>query len=110
MFYRCRTYYWKRSRSFKNSENGKTTTITFSGDVGRYRDVILKSPDVFPQADVILLESTYGNSVHDKHQPSIDALLKWIEHTCLNKKGKLIIPAFSVGRTQEILYYLNQLK
>jgi metallo-beta-lactamase family protein len=96
--------------NLKIQENGKTTTITFSGDVGRYRDVILKSPDVFPQADVILLESTYGNSVHDKHLPSVDALLKWIEHTCLNKKGKLIIPAFSVGRTQEILYYLNQLE
>ena len=92
------------------NENGKKTTLTFSGDVGRYRDIILKSPAVFPQADCILLESTYGNSLHDEHQPSTDILLKWVEHTCLKKKGKLIIPAFSVGRTQEILYALNQLE
>ena len=92
------------------NENGKKTTLTFSGDVGRYRDIILKSPAVFPQADYILLESTYGNSLHDEHQPSTDILLKWVEHTCLKKKGKLIIPAFSVGRTQELLYALNQLE
>ena len=92
------------------NENGKKSTLTFSGDVGRYRDIILKSPALFPQADYILLESTYGNSLHDEHQPSTETLLKWIEHTCLKKKGKLIIPAFSVGRTQEILYSLNQLE
>ena len=91
-------------------ENDKTVTLTFSGDVGRYRDIILKSPAEFPQADYILIESTYGNSLHDEHQPSTDVLLKWIEDTCLKKKGKLIIPAFSVGRTQEILYSLNQLE
>ncbi|HRX93165.1 MAG TPA: MBL fold metallo-hydrolase, partial [Chitinophagaceae bacterium] len=50
------------------TENGKTEQLTFSGDVGRYRDVILKSPQEFPQADYILLESTYGNSLHDLHE------------------------------------------
>jgi len=94
----------------KLTENGKTTCITFSGDVGRYRDIILKSPAEFSQADYILLESTYGNSLHDEHHPSTDTLLEWITNTCLKKKGKLIIPAFSVGRTQEILYSLNQLE
>jgi metallo-beta-lactamase family protein len=92
------------------TENGKKSTLTFSGDVGRYRDIILKSPAVFEQSDYILLESTYGNSLHDEHHSSTDTLLKWIEHTCLKKQGKLIIPAFSVGRTQEILYSLNQLE
>ena len=91
-------------------ENDKTVTLTFSGDVGRYRDIILKSPAEFPQADYIIIESTYGNSLHDEHRQSSDVLLKWIEDTCLKKKGKLIIPAFSVGRTQEILYALNQLE
>ncbi len=91
-------------------ENNKTTTLTFSGDVGRYRDIILKSPATFPQADYILLESTYGNSLHDEHHSSTEMLLSWITKTCLQKKGKLIIPAFSVGRTQEILYALNQLE
>lgn len=89
---------------------GKTEQITFSGDVGRYRDAILKSPAAFSQADIIIIESTYGNSLHDLHQPTPDKLLEWIEKTCIKKKGKLIIPAFSVGRTQELLYSLNQLE
>lgn len=92
------------------SENGKTTRITFSGDVGRYRDVILKSPEVFPQADYIILESTYGNSLHQDVEGTEELLLKHIEETCLENKGKLIIPAFSVGRTQELIYALNKLE
>lgn len=92
------------------TEGGVTQQLSFSGDVGRYRDVILRSPDVFSQADFILLESTYGNSLHDLHITTPDNLLAWIEKTCVQKKGKLIIPAFSVGRTQEILYALNQLE
>jgi metallo-beta-lactamase family protein len=91
-------------------ENGKETRITFSADVGRYRDVILKSPETFPQADYILIESTYGNSLHDTHNTTPDLLLRWLEKACLQKRGKLIMPAFSVGRTQELLFALNQLE
>ncbi|HMH21985.1 MAG TPA: MBL fold metallo-hydrolase [Puia sp.] len=91
-------------------EDGKETRLTFSGDVGRYKDMILKSPAIFPQADYILIESTYGNSLHDPDTATPGLLLQWIEKTCLQKKGKLIIPAFSVGRTQEILFTLNQLE
>jgi len=94
----------------KITENGKTTHLTFSGDVGRYRDIILRSPDVFPQADYIILESTYDNKLHENIQSTPDMLLNWIQKTCIEKKGKLIIPAFSVGRTQELLYTLNQLE
>jgi len=94
----------------KINENGKITRLTFSGDVGRYRDVILKSPETFPQADYILLESTYGNSLHDNATTTPDQILQWVEKACVQKKGKLIIAAFSVGRTQEILYALNQLE
>ncbi|MFT3936623.1 MAG: MBL fold metallo-hydrolase [Chitinophagaceae bacterium] len=94
----------------KITENGKTSRLTFSGDVGRYRDVILRSPEVFSQADYILIESTYGNSLHDDVYTTPDQLLQWIEKTCLQKKGKLIMPAFSVGRTQELLFSLNQLE
>ena len=94
----------------KINENGKETRLTFSGDVGRYRDVILKSPDSFPQADYIIMESTYGNKLHDGQTCTTNDLLQWITKTCLQKKGKLIIPAFSVGRTQEILFSLNQLE
>ena len=94
----------------KIMENGRERRVSFSGDVGRYRDVILKSPEVFPQAEYILLESTYGNSLHDLHVTTPDVLLQWIEKACLQKKGKLILPAFSVGRTQELLFALNQLE
>ncbi len=94
----------------KVTENGKETRITFSGDVGRYRDAILRSPETFPQADYIIMESTYGNSLHDNNVTTPDMLLRWIEKACLQKKGKLIMPAFSVGRTQELLYSLNQLE
>jgi metallo-beta-lactamase family protein len=92
------------------NENGKENTLTFSGDIGRYRDAILKSPENFPQANYIIMESTYGNSLHDQHATTPDLLLEWLEKACVKKKGKLIIPAFSVGRTQEILYALNQLE
>jgi len=91
-------------------ENGNTTKLAFSGDVGRYGDPILHSPETFPQADYIVIESTYGNKLHGRIETYADDLLKNIEHTCLHKKGKLIIPAFSVGRTQELLYALNDLE
>lgn len=91
-------------------ENGNTIRLTFSGDVGRYNDMILKAPQDFPQADYILLESTYGDKLHDVVQTAPGMLLNWIEQTCMEKKGKLIIPAFSVGRTQELLFALNQLE
>lgn len=91
------------------TENGSITQLSFSGDVGRYRDVILRSPEVFPQADYIILESTYGSSLHEDVFNTPDQILGWVEKTCVEKKGKLIIPAFSVGRTQELLYFLNQL-
>lgn len=91
-------------------ENGKTTQISFSGDVGRYGDLILKSPEKFPQADYILLESTYGDSLHEDTEPAENLLREIIYQTCVLRKGKLIIPAFSVGRTQELLYSLNHLE
>ena len=92
------------------TEKGITTKISFSGDVGRYNDAILCSPHTFPQADYILLESTYGNKLHDEVHGTTDAIFEWIQKTCIEKKGKLIIPAFSVGRTQELLYAINQLE
>ncbi|RYD90210.1 MAG: MBL fold metallo-hydrolase, partial [Sphingobacteriales bacterium] len=91
-------------------EDGKETRITFSGDVGRYGDMLLKSPETFTQADYILLESTYGDSLHKDLEPIETALLDIIKQTCGVKKGKVIIPAFSVGRTQELLYALNALE
>jgi metallo-beta-lactamase family protein len=91
-------------------EDGKLTQITFSGDVGRYGDMLLKNPQTFPQADYILLESTYGDSLHKQLQPIANELLEIIKQTCVVQGGKVIIPAFSVGRTQELLYALNSLE
>jgi metallo-beta-lactamase family protein len=91
-------------------ENGQTKKVTFSGDVGRFNDAILDSPQAFRQADYILLESTYGNSLHQHFTGTKEFLFRHINITCEQKKGKLIIPAFSVGRTQELLYALNELE
>ena len=90
-------------------ENGKTIHLTFSGDVGRYGDVILRSPDTFPQADYIVIESTYGDKIHEEFSNTLSVFHDWITKTCVEKKGKLIIPSFSVGRTQELLYFLNEM-
>jgi metallo-beta-lactamase family protein len=95
--------------SIRVTEQGKQTTLLFSGDVGRYRSVLLPSPGEPPQADYIILESTYGNKHHDISFNTIETLQKWIKKVCVEKGGQLIIPAFSVGRTQEVLYALNQL-
>jgi metallo-beta-lactamase family protein len=81
--------------------------ILFSGDIGRFTDDILKMPESTPQADFVIIESTYGDSLHQEHTNSQDILLHQIHHTCVEKKGVLIIPAFSVGRTQELLFALN---
>ncbi len=95
--------------SLKIKEDGKEIKLTFSGDVGRYNDMLLRSPYTFPQADYIIIESTYGNSLHEGAGDTTNVLHDWIQKTCVEKKGKLIIPSFSVGRTQELLYSLNQL-
>ncbi|MEJ2883805.1 MBL fold metallo-hydrolase [Pedobacter sp. GR22-6] len=91
-------------------EDGKNHRVTFSGDVGRYGDLILKSPQTYSQADYIIMESTYGDSLHKDLKPIETSLREIIQQTCVVKKGKLIIPAFSVGRTQELLFALNALE
>jgi metallo-beta-lactamase family protein len=96
--------------SLRIRENGKEKHLVFSGDVGRYGDPILKSPATFPQADYIIIESTYGDKLHEEADTYANILKEHIHETCLGKGGKLIIPAFSVGRTQELLYALNELE
>jgi len=91
-------------------EDGKFTQLTFSGDVGRYGDMLLKNPQTFSQADYIILESTYGDSYHKDLEPIERQLHEIIHQTCVRKSGKVIIPAFSVGRTQELLFALNALE
>ena len=86
-----------------------TRRITFSGDVGRYVDRLLPDPAVFRQADVIICESTYGDRDHPPIEVVRDELLDHVRRVCAEKKGKLIIPAFSIGKTQELLHTLNKL-
>jgi metallo-beta-lactamase family protein len=78
--------------------------------VGKYHDMLLKNPEPFPQADYIICESTYGDRLHEVEIDAEIHLLNVVRKTCIEKKGKLIIPAFSLGRTQEIVFILDKLK
>lgn len=82
--------------------------IVFSGDLGRYHDPILNPPNRLPFADILLLESTYGNRKQTHHKPE-EELGRAIRETYRNG-GVSVIPAFAVGRTQLILYYLHLLQ
>jgi metallo-beta-lactamase family protein len=89
------------------TENGRTTRIACTGDIGRPTSRILAPPKPFPQADILITESTYGDRLHQDIVSADVELLNTVVHTCVDKGGKLIIPSFSVGRTQEIVYSLN---
>lgn len=82
--------------------------LAFSGDIGRPHRPILKDPDQFGNVDYLICESTYGGRIHEKEADLRGELLRIINDT-IDKRGKLIIPAFSVGRTQDIIFYLNEL-
>ena len=89
-------------------EAGKKTRLLFSGDLGRVDMPILRDPTPAPEADVLLIESTYGNRLHKPHEEAEGKLKRLIGEAC-NNGGKVVIPAFSVGRTQEIVYSLHRL-
>lgn len=89
------------------TENGQKKRIAYTGDIGRPFNYLLQSPQAFPQCDYLITESTYGNREHKPQNMIEDELLEVVKHTCVEKKGKLIIPSFSVGRTQEIVFLLN---
>lgn len=93
--------------NLKIKEGEKSTRIAYTGDVGRPVNRILISPQSFPQADIVICESTYGDRLHEPQRDAEDKLLQIIKRTCVEKKGKLIIPSFSVGRTQEVILSLN---
>jgi metallo-beta-lactamase family protein len=88
-------------------ENGQIKRIAYTGDIGRPVNRILAPPQPFPQADILITESTYGDRLHHDARVAEDELLNVVVETCVNKRGKLIIPAFSVGRTQEVVYSLD---
>lgn len=84
------------------------TTLLFSGDIGRMKDPIMKPPATIQATDYLVIESTYGDRLHDSSDPR-DIIAQVVNETA-KRGGTVLIPAFAVGRAQNILYYLNQLK
>jgi len=97
------------SVTVKIQSQGKETIIGFTGDIGRPNRPILKDPITMPNCDYLISESTYGARIHERFPEDMDTFWKIVDDTCFQRKGKLIIPAFSVGRTQEIVYMLDQM-
>ncbi|HUI91716.1 MAG TPA: MBL fold metallo-hydrolase [Chitinivibrionales bacterium] len=89
-------------------ENGRTLRFGFSGDIGRPNMAVIQDPDVLRDLDVLMMESTYGNRRHD-HSIQVEEELAAVIHDTAATGGKIIIPAFAVGRTQQIVYHLHKL-
>lgn len=90
-------------------EEGKEKKIAFTGDIGRSNYPVLRDPDAIPQVDYLVSESTYGGKYHSKDSSLQDQLIETINETCVKFPGRLIIPAFSIGRTQALVYSLNKI-
>jgi len=89
-------------------EEGRTNRLMFTGDVGRKHLPILRNPEVVENVDYLIIESTYGNREHETPDKAQQTLERVVNET-YRDNGKVIIPAFAVGRTQEIVYHLNLL-
>jgi metallo-beta-lactamase family protein len=90
------------------SQDGEKRTLLFSGDVGRWNKPILRDPTLFDQADYVLVESTYGDRLHESQETISDELARVISST-VEAAGNILIPSFALERSQEVLYYLNEL-
>ena len=90
------------------SQGREKRAIIFSGDVGRFGGVILQDPNVFSKADYVLVESTYGDRVHEDPADISDRLAEVVNSTH-KAGGNIVVPSFALERTQEILYYMNDL-
>jgi len=91
------------------TEGGKTTKLVMSGDLGQPGRPILRDPVAIAEADVLFIESTYGDRAHKDQTATVDELAQVVDHTLNVKHGNVIVPAFAVGRTQEVLYHLHRL-
>lgn len=91
-------------------EGRKVRTVCYTGDVGRYNKRILPDPIAFPYADYIITESTYGDRLHSTLDDADQQLMLVVKDACAKRLGKLLIPSFAIGRTQEIVYTLHRLK
>ncbi len=96
------------SISLRLERNGQARTILFSGDVGRQDMPILEDPDLFDQADYVLIESTYGDRIHEPSEDVENRLAEIISET-FDRGGNIAIPSFALERAQNLLYYLNEL-
>jgi metallo-beta-lactamase family protein len=94
---------------FSITEGDAIKTLGFSGDLGRNNYPLHIDPQILPPVDYLICESTYGNRIHEDKVSPMDAMEAIIRETCIDKPGRLVIPAFSVGRTQAVLYTLNRL-
>src|SRR5690625_2401090 len=83
--------------------------IGFTGDIGRPNRPILRDPVPLPPMDFLICEATYGDKEHEGSAMEEERFLKIIEETCVKNRGKVIIPAFSVGRTQEIVHLFDRM-
>lgn len=92
----------------EDHETKRDIRLVFSGDLGRPDRVILRDPTFIDEADVLLIESTYGNREHEATEAAKDELERVVNET-YKRNGKVIVPAFAVGRTQELVYTLHQL-
>ena len=90
-------------------EGGETRTIVFSGDIGNVDQPIIRDPQFFDRADYVLMESTYGDRNHTEVWSYTDELAQIIDET-IAKGGNVVIPSFAVGRTQELLYFIREIK
>jgi len=97
------------SVKFTIKENDTTKTIGFTGDLGNYNSQLVKDPQPMLGLDYLVSESTYGGRLHQDVADAEDILLNYITNTCVKYNGKLVIPAFSVGRTQSIIFAFHQL-
>jgi len=91
------------------TEGDKEVKLVFSGDLGNYDQPILRDPQTVESADYLLIESTYGDRLHDRSVDYVDELTPIIQKT-LDRGGNVVIPSFAVGRTQEMLYFIRQIK
>ncbi|MCM1091032.1 MAG: MBL fold metallo-hydrolase [Butyrivibrio sp.] len=92
------------------TEAGRTKKIVFSGDIGNKNQPILKDPMPTAQADYVVMESTYGDRLHSSEKPDYVKELTAILQETFDRGGNVVIPSFAVGRTQEMLYFLRQIK
>jgi metallo-beta-lactamase family protein len=92
----------------KRGQNSPSTRIVFTGDLGQWNQPIVRNPTVFTEADYVVMESTYGDRVHENHG-SVESQLEKVILDTVGQGGKIVIPIFAIERAQELIYHLSRL-